>query len=63
VPAWAPALANPRTPPTARRPGTVLYVPREVPHSYSNLGAGPARILLMYSPAGMVGMFAEIAAV
>lgn len=42
------------------RPGTVLYVPRGVPHSYSNVGAGPARMLFMYSPAGMEDMFAEI---
>lgn len=40
--------------------GTVLYVPRDVPHSYSNIGEGPARMLFMYSPAGMEGMFAEI---
>lgn len=32
------------------RPGTVLYVPRGVAHSYSNVGTGPARVLFMYSP-------------
>lgn len=42
------------------RPGTVLYVPPGVAHSYSNVGTGPARMLFMYSPAGVEGMFAGI---
>lgn len=42
--------------------GTVLYVPRDVAHSYRNIGSGPARMLFMYSPAGMDRMFPEIGA-
>ena len=42
--------------------GTVLYVPRDVAHSYRNIGDGPARMLFMYSPAGMDGMVPEIGA-
>ena len=41
-------------------PGSVVYVPRDVIHSYRNVGAGPATMLFMYSPAGMEGMFPEI---
>ncbi|MFC4949622.1 cupin domain-containing protein [Pseudonocardia sp. GCM10023141] len=43
-------------------PGSVLYVPRDTPHSYRNTGDGPARMLFLYSPAGMDGMFPEIGA-
>jgi len=42
--------------------GTVLLVPRDVPHSYRNVGEGPARMLFLYSPPGMEGMFAELGA-
>ena len=42
------------------RPGTTLFVPREHVHSFRTTGATPARMLFMYSPAGMEGMFAEI---
>jgi len=38
----------------------VVYVPRDVTHSYRNVGTGPAIMLFMYSPAGMEGMFPEI---
>jgi quercetin dioxygenase-like cupin family protein len=41
-------------------PGSAIYVPRNVAHSYQNVGAGPAKMLFMYSPAGMEGMFPEI---
>ncbi len=34
--------------------------PPGVAHSYSNVGTGPARMLFMYSPAGVEGMFAGI---
>lgn len=42
--------------------GTVLLVPRDVPHSYRNVGDGPARMLFLYSPPGMEGMFPELGA-
>ena len=41
-------------------PGTTLFVPRETVHSFHTAGSTPARMLFMYSPAGMEGMFAEI---
>lgn len=42
--------------------GTTVFVPRGVVHSFANVGTTPARMLFMYSPAGMEGMFAEIGA-
>jgi len=42
------------------RPGTVVFVPRGTPHHFSNTGSGLAKMLFMYAPAGMEGMFAEI---
>jgi quercetin dioxygenase-like cupin family protein len=41
-------------------PNSVIFVPRGTPHHFSNVGDGIARMLFMYSPAGMEGMFAEI---
>ncbi|MGB6580416.1 MAG: cupin domain-containing protein [Streptosporangiaceae bacterium] len=41
-------------------PGAAIYVPRNVAHSYRNVGAGSAKMLFMYSPAGMEAMFPEI---
>ena len=40
--------------------GTTLFVPRGTVHSFRTAGSTPARMLFMYSPAGMEGMFAEI---
>lgn len=40
--------------------GTVLLVPRNVAHSYRNTGDGPAKMLFLYSPPGMDGMFPEL---
>lgn len=41
-------------------PGAAIYVPRNVAHSYRNVGEGSAKMLFMYSPAGMEAMFPEI---
>ncbi len=41
--------------------GSFLVVPRGVVHQPSNPGAQPARVLLIFSPAGMDGFFAEAA--
>jgi quercetin dioxygenase-like cupin family protein len=41
-------------------PGSVIFVPRGTQHHFSNAGDSVARMLFMYSPAGMEGMFAEI---
>lgn len=40
--------------------GTTIFVPKGVSHHFSNTGEAPARMLFIYSPAGMEGMFAEI---
>ena len=40
--------------------GSVVYVPRGTVHTFSNVGITPARMLFLYSPAGMEEMFAEI---
>lgn len=41
-------------------PGTTVYGPRGVPHAWWVV-EGPARIMLVLSPAGMEPMFAELA--
>ena len=38
-------------------PGATIYVPRNVAHSYRNVGESPAKMVFMYSPAGMDAMF------
>jgi hypothetical protein len=38
----------------------VIFVPRGTRHHFSNVGDRLARMLFMYSPAGMEGMFGEI---
>ena len=40
--------------------GTTIFVPKGVVHSFHNTGKSIAKMLFMYSPAGMDGMFAEI---
>ncbi len=40
--------------------GTTVFVPKNVRHHFRNTGAAPARMLFIYSPPGMEGMFAEI---
>jgi quercetin dioxygenase-like cupin family protein len=39
---------------------SVIFVPRGTRHHFSNVGDRRARMLFMYSPAGMEGMFSEI---
>jgi quercetin dioxygenase-like cupin family protein len=39
---------------------SVIFVPRGTRHHFSNVGDGLARMLFLYSPAGMEGMFSEI---
>jgi quercetin dioxygenase-like cupin family protein len=41
-------------------PGTTVFVPRGVVHSFKNVHDGLAKMLFMYNPAGMDGMFTEI---
>ncbi len=42
-------------------PGTVVYVPGAVPHTFSNLGADPATVLLWVTPAGHERYFEGLA--
>jgi quercetin dioxygenase-like cupin family protein len=40
--------------------GTVVHVPKGSKHSYATVGLVPVRMLFLYVPAGMEGMFDEI---
>jgi mannose-6-phosphate isomerase-like protein (cupin superfamily) len=42
-------------------PGTLVYAPRDVPHGY-RVTKVPARYLMMFTPAGIEPLFAEVAA-
>lgn len=37
--------------------GTFVFVPRGVPHAFQNVGATPARILVLFMPSGMERFF------
>lgn len=37
--------------------GSFVYVPPGVPHCFQNVGDGPARILVLFAPAGMEAFF------
>jgi quercetin dioxygenase-like cupin family protein len=41
--------------------GTFVFVPRTVPHAFRNVGTGPARILVMFTPSGMERFFETFA--
>lgn len=40
-------------------PGSLVWLPREVPHVFANLGDDPVRALGIVTPAGIEPMFAE----
>jgi quercetin dioxygenase-like cupin family protein len=40
--------------------GSVVYGPKNVAHSYKNVGATPGRILGFVAPAGLEGFFEEV---
>lgn len=40
-------------------PGTLVWLPRGVPHTFANLSDGPAWVFGTTTPAGLEGMFAE----
>jgi quercetin dioxygenase-like cupin family protein len=42
--------------------GSFVYVPRGVPHTWQNLGAEQARMLVLFAPAGMERFFDRFAA-
>jgi quercetin dioxygenase-like cupin family protein len=41
--------------------GSFVYVPPGTPHCFQNVGEEPARILVLFSPAGMEGFFDRFA--
>ena len=43
-------------------PGDFLFAPRNVPHTYKNVGTAPSRHLTIISPGGLESFFAERAA-
>ena len=38
-------------------PGSFAFVPRGTPHTFQNVGDGPLRMLIHFSPSGMEGFF------
>lgn len=42
-------------------PGSFVLVPRRTVHTFSKVGTGSAKILIIISPAGLEGFFEEIA--
>ena len=42
--------------------GSFLHIPRGVPHSFKNESNVPARMLIIFSPAGIEGMFEAMGA-
>ena len=43
-------------------PGTTLFAPRGVPHTYRRVGQGPGRLMCVITPSGFEGFFEEIGA-
>jgi mannose-6-phosphate isomerase-like protein (cupin superfamily) len=44
------------------RTGSFVFIPRGTPHCFQNAGVAPARLLVMFTPAGMEPFFEEMAA-
>ena len=44
------------------KPGTTLFAPRGIPHTYRYLGQTPGRLMCVITPAGFEGFFEEIGA-
>ena len=42
-------------------PGSFVYVPRDVPHTFQVSSKGPGRKLNLFTPAAMTGFFEELA--
>lgn len=39
--------------------GSFVFIPRGTPHCFQNVGDGPAKLLVMFTPAGMERFFEE----
>lgn len=48
--------------PILAKPGTTLFAPRGIPHTYSYVGQTSGRLMTVIPPAGFEGFFAEIGA-
>lgn len=46
----------------AAKPGTTLFAPRDVAHTYRHLGQTPGKLMCTITPAGFEGFFEEIGA-
>jgi mannose-6-phosphate isomerase-like protein (cupin superfamily) len=46
----------------AAKPGTTIFAPRGVPHTYRYLGKTPGRLMCVITPSGFEGFFEEISA-
>jgi quercetin dioxygenase-like cupin family protein len=44
------------------KPGTTLFAPRGIPHTYCYLGQKPGRLMCVITPSGFEGFFEEIGA-
>ena len=42
------------------KPGTTVFLPRGTTHTYTNMGPGPGKLLVIVSPAGFEGFFAAV---
>lgn len=42
------------------KPGTTLFAPRGIPHTYRYLGTTPGRLMCIITPSGFEGFFEEI---
>ena len=40
--------------------GSFVHLPKDIPHTYENVGAGPARFLTLLVPAGLEKFFEEV---
>ena len=47
---------------TRATPGTTLFAPRGIPHTYRYLGQTPGRLMCTITPSGFEGFFEEIGA-
>ena len=42
------------------QPGDVAHMPRNVPHRFQNVGQKPVRMILVFTPGGIEGLFREL---
>ena len=41
-------------------PGSFILAPREIPHTFRNIGSGPCKVLVIATPAGIEKFFEEL---